>query len=553
MRIVTRGMAIAVAALSLTGSALGAPVETVLASFNTSNGAYPYAGLIIDAAGDLFGTTSRGGANGYGTVFEIARTSAGYSAPITLASFNNTNGAYPFAGLISDAAGNLFGTTSGGGAGGYGTVFEIAKTSTGYNSTPTTLWSFNYTNGGNPYGLISDAAGDLFGTTQEGGPNDWGTVFEIAKTSTGYSTLTTLASFNLTNGGNPHGLISDAAGDLFGTTQSGGANGYGTVFEIAKTGTGYSAPITLASFNNTNGNGPSAGLTSDAAGDLFGTTVGGGANGYGTVFEIAKTSAGYSSTLTTLASFSGANGDGPLAGLIIDAAGDLFGTTEKGGAYIAGSSSGIGYGTVFEIAKTSTGYNSTPTTLWSFNGANGAYPFGGLISDAAGNLFGTTSGTGNGGDVYGTVFELTGTGFVPATPFAAFSGQLGIQFGKKPNTGAFELLSEFTLGQSSKGINPPAEPVTLTVGKFATTIPSGSFQGTGHGPFYFVGTINGVELELGIVPTGAKRYAFAAAAQNANLTGTTNPVPVSLTISYDTGTVSINAQIWPVGTSHYER
>ena len=141
------------------------------------------------------------------------------------------------------------------------------------------------------------------------------------------------------------------------------------------------------------------------------------------------------------------------------------------------------------------------------------------------------------------MFELTGTGFVPAIPFAAFSGQLGIQFGKKPNTGAFELLSEFTLGQGSNGINPPAEPVTLTVGTFTTTIPSGSFQGKGFGPFYFVGTINGVELEVGIVTTGAKRYAFAAAAQNANLTGTTKPVTVTVTIGDDSGTVSINAQI----------
>jgi hypothetical protein len=142
------------------------------------------------------------------------------------------------------------------------------------------------------------------------------------------------------------------------------------------------------------------------------------------------------------------------------------------------------------------------------------------------------------------VFELTGTGFVPAIPFAAFSGQLGIQFGKKPNTGAFELLSEFTLGSTSNGINPPEEPVTLTVGTFTTTIPPGSFKGQGYGPFYFVGTINGVELEVGIVPTGAKRYAFAAAAEKASLTGTTKPVTVTLTIGDDTGTTSIKAGIF---------
>jgi len=160
---------------------------TTLVSFNNTNGDQPFAGLISDAAGDLFGTTIDGGANGYGTVFEIAKTSTGYSAPITLVSFNNTNGANPYGALISDAAGDLFGTTANGGANGGGTVFEIAKTSTGY-STPTTLASFKYPNGSTPYaGLISDAAGDLFGTTEFGGAGH-GTVFEIAKTSTGYST-----------------------------------------------------------------------------------------------------------------------------------------------------------------------------------------------------------------------------------------------------------------------------------------------------------------------------------------------------------------------------
>jgi uncharacterized repeat protein (TIGR03803 family) len=367
MRIVTRGMAIAVAALSLTGSALGAPAETVLVSFNGNNGANPYAGLIIDAAGNLFGTTYGTASLGfmvrdtYGTVFEIAKTSTGYSStPTTLASFNNTNGADPYAGLISDAAGNLFGTTSHGGdysncpyVDGCGTVFEIAKTAGGYASTPLTLVFFNGANGARPYaGLIIDAAGNLFGTTQNGGPNDWGTVFEIPKTSAGYGTLTTLASFNLTNGGNPiGGLISDAAGNLFGTAESGGVNGWGTVFEIAKTSTGYSPPITLASFNGANGALPAAGLISDAAGNLFGTTGLGGANGnvldtYGTVFEIAKTSTGYG-PLTTLASFNGANGANPEAGLIIDAAGNLFGTTKVGGGSSCG---GPGCGTVLEIA-----------------------------------------------------------------------------------------------------------------------------------------------------------------------------------------------------------
>jgi uncharacterized repeat protein (TIGR03803 family) len=381
---------------------------TTLVSFNGTNGSNPQGDLIADAAGDLFGTACTGGPNGgSGTVFEIAKTAGGYATtPITLVTFNGANGACPFGGVIADAAGNLFGMTRQGGASDDGTVFEIAKTAGGYASTPTVLVSFNGTNGTWPFGgLIADAAGDLFGTTGFGGLYHDGTVFEIAKTGGGYaSTPTTLGSFNGTNGANPWaGLIADAAGDLFGATESGGTYGYGTVFEITKTSDAYaSTPAVLVSFNDTDGSNPLAALIADAAGDLFGTTYSGGTNEDGTVFEIAKVGGGYASTPTTLASFNGADGGGPEANLIIDAAGDLFGTTGSGGA--------SGDGTVFEIAKTAGGYASTPTTLVTFNYYNGGGPY---IADAAGNLFGTTySGGGATGD--GTAFELSNTGFIVA-------------------------------------------------------------------------------------------------------------------------------------------
>jgi YVTN family beta-propeller protein len=135
-------------------------------------------------------------------------------------------------------------------------------------------------------------------------------------------------------------------------------------------------------------------------------------------------------------------------------------------------------------------------------------------------------------------------GIIPDIPFSAFSAKLAIQAAPSPNAGAFELLSEFTLGSASNGINPPAEPVTLQVGTFAMTIPPGSFKGKGYGPFTFDGTINGVALEVAIVPTGAKRYAFGAAAQNVNLTGTANPVTVRASIGVDSATTSVNAKIF---------
>jgi uncharacterized repeat protein (TIGR03803 family) len=248
-----------------------------------------------------------------------------------------------------DAAGDLFGTTEVGGASGYGTVFEIAKSGSSYSGTPTVLVSFSRTNGQDPEsGLIMDAAGDLFGTTEYGGANSDGTVFEIPKSGTSYSsTPTVLVSFNSANGAYPvSGLIMDAAGDLFGTTVSGGANSDGTVFEIAKSGGSYnSTPTVLASFNSANGEYLYGGLTMDAAGDLYGTAYEGGVNGDGTVFAIAKTASGYSSTPTMLASFNGTDGEYPYASLITDAAGDLLGTTEEGGA----SNKGV----VFELATPS--------------------------------------------------------------------------------------------------------------------------------------------------------------------------------------------------------
>jgi uncharacterized repeat protein (TIGR03803 family) len=231
------------------------------------------------------------------------------------------------------------------------------------------------------------------------------------------------------------GLIADANGNLFGATFYGGAFGGrtsgGTVFEIVKTAGGYaSTPTTLVSFcalaNCADGANPRASLIADANGNLFGTTQSGGAfrgpagNDFGTVFEIAKTADGYASTPTTLISFSGPDGANPHASLIADANGNLFGTTA--GNEFAGRAIG---GTVFEIAKTAGGYASTPITLVDFcalaNCADGSNPFAGLIVDANGNLFGTTFY--GGANNVGTVFEITNTGFVVRPIFAGTPGK----------------------------------------------------------------------------------------------------------------------------------
>jgi uncharacterized repeat protein (TIGR03803 family) len=410
------GLIFVIVSSVLAGSTAGS-AQALITLTSLTDGEFPWGSLVADANGNLFGTTEDGGASGYGTVFEIANSGGVYaSTPTTLVSFDNINGAFPLAGLIIDANGNLFGTTQSGGASGYGTVFEIANSGGVYASTPTTLVSFDNIDGAFPLsGLITDANGNLFGTTVVGGAHGDGTVFEIANSGGVYaSTPTTLVSFNGSNGENPQAsLIADTNGDLFGATVVGGAYGFGTVFEIANSGGVYaSTPTTLVSFDNTNGAFPEAGLIADANGNLYGTTALGGASGSGTVFEIANSGGVYASTPTTLVSFDNTNGAFPEAGLIADANGNLFGTTNEGGA--------SGDGTVFEVANSGGVYASSPTTLVSFNGSDGSNPPTGLIADANGNLFGTTAGGGSNNT--GTVFEITGGGFVPPKQFAGTPG-----------------------------------------------------------------------------------------------------------------------------------
>jgi uncharacterized repeat protein (TIGR03803 family) len=370
----------------------GSGTITTLASFNGTNGAGWCLGLVLDGSGNLYGTTYVGGAAGDGTVFELA---AGSSTITALASFNGGNGQNPDGGLIMDASGNLYGTTYQGGAAGDGTVFELASGS----GTITTLASFNGANGANPAtGLVMDSSGNLYGTADGQGPLGHGTVFELAA---GSGAITTLASFDATNGASPSGAVSmDSSGNLYGAA-GGGASGDGVVFELAR---GSNTISTLASFSGNNGKDPGGGVTMDGSGNLYGTTYNGGTQDYGTVFELAQGSG----TITMLVSFND-NGYSP-GGLVMDSAGNLYGATSYGGV--------PGDGTVFELARGS----GTITTLATFNGTNGATPVGTLVMDSGGNLYGETEGGGAAGD--GTIFKLAaGSGAI--TTLASFNGSNG--------------------------------------------------------------------------------------------------------------------------------
>lgn len=397
-------------ALAATGAS--AQTLTTLYSFTGGGGASPYAGLIADASGNLYGTTVGGGTTNNGTVFEL--TPAG--SETVLHSFTDVNGdgAIPYRGLIADAAGNLYGTTFFGGASalGAGTVFKLTNSSG--NWIETALYSFPGFNGDaeNPEGsLIMDSSGNLYGTTLGGGANGVGTVFELVNSSGTY-TERVLYSFTAgSDGGFPlAGLIMDASGNLYGTANSGGNSsdcpgGCGVVFKVTPT-TG--TEVVLYSFTGSDGAAPYAGLIADASGNLYGTTELGGnlsdcsGQGCGVVFELVNSSGNY--TENVLYSFTGgSDGAAPTAGLIADASGNLYGTT-----YLGGTNND---GTVFKLTP-----SGAETVLHSFAGRDGANPVAELIADASGNLVGTTSVGGTDND--GTVFKLT-----LSTTFQGIPGQ----------------------------------------------------------------------------------------------------------------------------------
>jgi len=349
------------------------------------------ASVVRDAAGNLYGTTLLGGDGGgggtYGTVFKVDTT----GKETVLHSFlRHGDGKFPYAGLLLDASGNFFGTTSQGGDFNRGTVFQLSPT-----GEETLLYSFaGGADGAGPYaGVTMDNAGNLYGTTAGGG-RGYGTVFKID--TTGKETV--LYSFaGSPDGANPYaGVVMDVAGNLYSTTVSGGNSGgcatdggCGVVFKLDATG----KESVLYNFTGTpDGAFPYGGVVMDASGNLYGTTAGDGSggcpgNGCGTVFKIDT-----SGTETVLHSFTGLpDGVNPHAGLII-ARGILYGTTVSGGPH--------GSGTVFKVDK-----SGKETVLHTFTGKDGYNPFGGLIRDAKGNLYGTTSS--GGGYGFGAVFKLT--------------------------------------------------------------------------------------------------------------------------------------------------
>lgn len=386
---------------------------------NTQNdGESPFAPVTL-VKGTLYGTTQNGGGSqAAGTVYEVSRNSSGRWTGKVLLSFSYTpyapGGYAPQGGLVADAAGNLYGTTWGGGIYDYGVVFKLAPDGKG-GWTETTLHAFNGTDGNQAVAsLIFDQAGNLYGTTLIGGSRFGGNgnVFRLSPNSDGTWTETVLFKFNGENGSHPMGALTfDAAGNLYGTTDVGGAHNYfGNVYKLTRGKHGKWTETVLHSFNGADGGYGIGNVVFDTAGNLYGTTFGGGGTacefGCGVVFELSPNSNG-AWTYTVLYRFSGgSDGADPYAGLTIDDTGNLYGTTGFGGNF---SVCGDGCGVVFKLSSNKKG-EWTYTVLNSFDDSDGAVPESNVILGPSGTLFGTTLGGGGGklcGAGCGTVFKLS--------------------------------------------------------------------------------------------------------------------------------------------------
>ncbi|MGD0363920.1 MAG: choice-of-anchor tandem repeat GloVer-containing protein [Bryobacteraceae bacterium] len=380
-------------AMGLAASAIPAAQAQTFSVFHNftgaSDGANPLNGLIGDGAGNLYGTGSYGGASSNGVVFKI-----NMSGVVTvLHDFGGgLDGANPEGALILDKAGNLYGTTTAGGSSNAGTVFKISAA-----GHETVLYSFTgAADGAVPEaGLARDGAGNLYGTTTAGGANGNGTVFKLtapAQKGERWSERVLYSFGTGTDGTTPvAGVTFDSAGALLGTASAGGAYGYGTIFELVPSKSGWTETILHDFQNEDDGAVPYGGLIS-YKGNFYGAATEGGTAGGGTIYELSPGTGGW--TYTVIYSVPGWGISGEFRDLKMDASGNLYGTTHCDGTYSAG--------TVYEL--TPAGGSWTYTSLYVFTGgADGLYSFSNLAIDG-GNIYGTTNEGGDSG--LGVVFKI---------------------------------------------------------------------------------------------------------------------------------------------------
>lgn len=415
LKIMLAAFAIATVVLAALADTHAAAKEEVLYDFGPKRyGFYSVSGLIFDAAGNLYGTTVDGGLCGHdgcGTVFELTPDGNGKWIETVLYRFTGRkDGGSPWAGLVFDSLGNLYGTTYAGGYSnqttcivGCGVVFKLTPAGNG-QWKESVLYTFKgLKDGANPVGSLAfDSSGNLYGAAYGD------VVFMLSPTSGGGWEERALHTFgDGTDGANPEGpLVLDAKGNVYGATHAGGTSGEGTVFRLTATSDGKWKESILHNFTFKKGALPNGGLVIDSTGNLYGTTVGGGlysCDYCGTVYKLEPSHGAWQ--VTFIHEFKGgSDGEVPVAGLVVDAAGNLYGTTWEGGGHKNTQCGTFGCGTVFELTPNKDGTWSEDILHGFTGGKDGGVPVGSVILDSGKNVYGTTTSGGIHG--YGNVFQI---------------------------------------------------------------------------------------------------------------------------------------------------
>ncbi len=383
----------------------------VIHTFLGPEGATPTTGLTMDTAGNFYGATAQGGINGQGVVFKLyVHGSAWLYSPL----YKFTAGAdgyTPEGRVVFGPDGPLYGTVYEGGAEDFGVVYKLQPSPTPPHST-LTLWNektlYTFRGGSDGAFPISDLVfrgnGLLYGVTSLGGQGTCtqygcGTVYKLTEANGAWNETIVYSFAGGSDGGLPDGIVFDSAGNIFGTTDSGGDGGnHGTVFQMTPSGAGWTESIIHRFQPSTDGVSPSAAPILDNAGNLYGSTFCSGPGGGGTVFELTPSNGNW--VFNVIHSFTASCTTGPRAALTMDAAGNLYGTTYGGGAF--------GQGSVFKLTPGSGTW--TFTSLHDFTGgSDGSEPEGKLLVDANGNIYGTASAGGTGCSAVGcgVIFQIT--------------------------------------------------------------------------------------------------------------------------------------------------
>ncbi len=414
--------------MAVVGVGPRAQAQTFQVIHNFTGGAggyFPSTGVSLDRAGNLYGTAGYGGnyasgcndegtQTGCGVVFKMSHHGTGWIFNV-LSSFDGANGYNPEQLITVAPDGSLYGSTLWGGPGhcdgfgpGCGTIFRLQPPATFCRSV-SCPWNIS-----NPHqllgapdgafpqtgGLTMDSAGNLYGTTHGGGDHDGGTVFELTPTANGW-TMSVIHSFGGPDGAFPEGgVVFDNAGNLYGVTTEGGTNSLGVAYQMTRTQSGWTEQVLHSFTYQTDGAFPNGNPVIDASGNVYGETDSYGPNGGGTVWKLSSGNGGWS--FSVLYAFTGATGGGPFGGLLLDQAGNLYGTTIYVGAH--------GYGSVFQLSPVDGGWRYT--SLYDFTGgSDGGLPYSSVSMDSSGNLFGVTEVGGTsqncGGVGCGTVWKIT--------------------------------------------------------------------------------------------------------------------------------------------------